>query len=39
MLLRCQSNQLDQSIGIWWTNFIDADNHEKSLMVKQLTRK
>lgn len=39
MLLRCQSNQLDQSIGIWWTNFIDADHHEKSLMVKQLTRK
>jgi poly(A) polymerase len=39
MLLRCQSNQLDQSIGIWWTSFIDADHHEKSLMVKQLTRK
>lgn len=39
MLLRCQSNQLDQSIGIWWTNFIDADHHEKSLMVEQLTRK
>ena len=39
MLLRCQSNQLDESIGIWWTNFIDADHHEKSLMVKKLTRK
>ncbi len=39
MLLRCQSNQLDQSIGIWWTSFIDAGHHEKSLMVKQLTRK
>ena len=39
MLLRCQSNQLDQSIGIWWTSFIDADHHEKSLMVKQLSRK
>ena len=39
MLLRCQSNQLDQNIGIWWTSFIDADHHEKSLMVKQLTRK
>ena len=39
MLLRCQSNQLDQSIGIWWTSFIDADHHEKSLMFKQLSRK
>ncbi len=39
MLLRCQSNELDHSIGIWWTNFIDADHHEKSLMVKELTRK
>jgi len=39
MLLRCQSNELDHSIGIWWTNFIDADHHEKSLMVKALTRK
>lgn len=39
MLLRCQSHQLDNAIGIWWTNFIDADHHEKSLMVKELTRK
>ena len=39
MLLRCESNQLDKNIGIWWTTFIDADHHEKSLMVKQLTRK
>jgi poly(A) polymerase len=39
MLLRCQSNELDHSIGIWWTNFIDADHHEKSLMVKELSRK
>ena len=39
MLLRCQSNELDQSIGSWWTNFIDADHHEKSLMVKELSRK
>ena len=39
MLLRCQSNQLDQGIGIWWTNFIDADHHKKSLIVNQLTRK
>ena len=39
MLLRCESNQLDKNIGIWWTSFIDADHHEKSLMVKQLTRK
>ena len=39
MLLRCESNQLDKNIGIWWTAFIDADHHEKSLMVKHLTRK
>ena len=39
MLLRCESNQLDKNIGIWWTSFIDADHHEKSLMVKQLPRK
>ncbi len=39
MLLRCESNQLDKNIGIWWTTFIDADHHEKSLMVKNLTRK
>ncbi|MEI6868425.1 MAG: polynucleotide adenylyltransferase PcnB [Methylophilaceae bacterium] len=39
MLLRCESNQLDKNIGIWWTAFIDADHHEKSLMVKRLTRK
>jgi len=39
MLLRCESNQLDKNIGIWWTSFIDAGHHEKSLMVKQLTRK
>ena len=39
MLLRCESNQLDKNIGIWWTAFIDADHHEKSLMVKNLTRK
>ena len=39
MLLRCESNQLDKNIGIWWTAFIDADHHEKSLMVKSLTRK
>lgn len=39
MLLRCESNQLNQNIGVWWTNFIDADHHEKSLMVKQITRK
>jgi poly(A) polymerase len=39
MLLRCESNQLDKNIGIWWTTFIDADHHEKLLMVKQLTRK
>jgi poly(A) polymerase len=39
MLLRCESNQLEKNIGIWWTTFIDADHHEKSLMVKQLTRK
>ncbi|MEY5134608.1 MAG: poly(A) polymerase [Pseudomonadota bacterium] len=39
MLLRCESNQLDKNIGIWWTSFIYADHHEKSLMVKQLTRK
>ena len=39
MLLRCESNQLDTKIGEWWTTFIDADNHEKSLMVKKLTLK
>ncbi len=39
MLLRCESNQLDKNIGIWWTAFIDAGHHEKSLMVKNLTRK
>lgn len=39
MLLRCESNQLDKNIGLWWTAFIDADHHEKSLMVKHLTRK
>ena len=39
MLLRCESNQLDKNIGKWWTAFIDADHHEKSLMVKRLTRK
>jgi poly(A) polymerase len=39
MLLRCQSDELDHSIGIWWTKFIEADHHEKSLMVKGLIRK
>ncbi len=33
LLLRCQSGELDQEIGDWWTAFYDGENNEREQLV------
>jgi poly(A) polymerase len=35
LLLRCESGELDASIGQWWTEFIDGDHAEREAMLTQ----
>jgi poly(A) polymerase len=35
LLLRCESGELDLSIGQWWTKFIDADAAEREALLSQ----
>ncbi len=36
LLLRCQSGELDEELGEWWTDFMAADGSEREQL---LTRK
>ncbi len=33
LLLRCASGEIDQEIGDWWTDFIDADGPEREALL------
>ncbi|MGV2291305.1 polynucleotide adenylyltransferase PcnB [Trinickia sp. YCB016] len=35
LLLRCESGELDSSIGQWWTEFIDADPAGREALLSQ----
>ncbi|WP_206999114.1 polynucleotide adenylyltransferase PcnB [Trinickia mobilis] len=35
LLLRCESGELDSSIGQWWTEFIDADAATREALLSQ----
>ncbi len=35
LLLRCESGELDASIGQWWTDFIDGDHAAREAMLAQ----
>ncbi|TKC91090.1 polynucleotide adenylyltransferase PcnB [Trinickia terrae] len=35
LLLRCESGELDSSIGQWWTEFIDADAAAREALLSQ----
>lgn len=33
LLLRCASGEIDEEIGQWWTDFIDADGPEREALI------
>ncbi len=35
LLLRCESGELDASIGQWWTDFIDGDPAARETLISQ----
>ena len=37
MLLRCESGELDKSIGEWWKTFVDADAAKREAMIDENT--
>ncbi len=37
LLLRAQSGEVDSEIGTWWTDFMQADDEDRALMVQAQT--
>ncbi len=35
LLLRCASGEIDEEIGQWWTDFIDADGAEREALINR----
>ncbi|MGF7129784.1 poly(A) polymerase [Paraburkholderia sp. EB58] len=35
LLLRCESGELDESVGTWWTEFIEGDAAARELLLTQ----
>ncbi|HTU58756.1 MAG TPA: hypothetical protein VMF89_09985, partial [Polyangiales bacterium] len=35
LLLRCESGELDESVGAWWTDFIDGDSAARETLLSQ----
>ncbi len=35
LLLRCESGELDESVGAWWTEFIDGDAAAREALLAQ----
>ena len=35
LLLRCASGEIDEEIGQWWTDFIDADGSEREALINR----
>jgi len=35
LLLRCESGELDESVGTWWTEFIDGDAAARETLLTQ----
>jgi poly(A) polymerase len=35
LLLRCESGELDESVGAWWTDFIDGDAAAREALLVQ----
>ncbi len=35
LLLRCASGEIDEEIGQWWTDFIDADGPEREALINR----
>lgn len=33
MLLRCESGEINAELGIWWKNFVDADQDKRENMI------
>ena len=38
LLLRCESGEIEASIGAWWTRFQDVDHDEREDMLRQQPR-
>jgi hypothetical protein len=39
MLLRDHHQEIEFGLGKWWTNFIVADEHTKSILLKNIKLK
>lgn len=39
LLLRCQSGEMDEALGQWWTDFIDADAAGREELIQSSSRK
>jgi poly(A) polymerase len=37
LLLRCESGELDQALGEWWTAFIEGDRDQRETLMEQVT--
>ena len=35
LLLRCASGEIDEEIGQWWTDFMDADGSEREVLINR----
>jgi len=33
LLLRCQALEISESIGLWWTKFIESNKKDQSLLI------
>jgi poly(A) polymerase len=33
LLLRCESGELEEDLGQWWTGFVEGDNTERERLV------
>ncbi len=38
MLLRCESGELEASLGEWWTDFMEADGPGREILLQQKSR-
>ena len=36
--LRCASGEIDEEIGLWWKNFIDADPNQREVQISTAAR-
>ncbi len=37
MLLRCQTQEIDPSLGDWWTDFYNANQQERQALINQVS--